>query len=313
MVIFHVIHKHYSIKALEFFIFRYYVALMLFYLSFKLEKNMSSSHYVLPNIDPIAISLGPLDIRWYGLMYLIGFAFAFWMANRASDKSNGVWTREQASDLLFVCFMGVILGGRAGYVFFYQFSAFLNDPVYLFRIWEGGMSFHGGLLGVAIAGSIYVKRNGRSILASGDFLMPLIPVGLGAGRIGNFINSELWGRVTDSPFGIIFPNAGALPRHPSQLYEFALEGVVLFIMLLVFIRKPKPAGSVIGLFLLGYGTFRFIIEFAREPDAHLGLLTLGMSMGQILSLPMIIIGAGLMVYAYKKNPIGSVTSKIKAK
>ncbi|MBB1273845.1 MULTISPECIES: prolipoprotein diacylglyceryl transferase [Psychromonas] len=264
---------------------------------------MSSSHYVLPNIDPIAISLGPLDIRWYGLMYLVGFAYAFWMANRVCDNSKGVWTREQASDLLFAGFMGVILGGRIGYVFFYQFPTFLDNPLYLFRIWEGGMSFHGGVIGVVTAIIIYAKRQQRSILSVGDFIVPLLPVGLGAGRIGNFINSELWGRVTDSPFGIIFHNAGPLPRHPSQLYEFALEGVLLLIILLLFIRKPKPAGSVAGLFLLGYGTFRFIIEFAREPDAHLGLLTLGLSMGQILSLPMIIIGSALMVYAYKVNPI----------
>jgi len=274
---------------------------------------MSASHYVLPHINPVAISLGPLDVRWYGLMYLVGFAFAFWMANRACDKSKGVWTRKQASDLLFIGFMGVILGGRIGYVLFYQFPAFLNDPLYLFRIWEGGMSFHGGLLGVTVAGIYYAKRHQRTILSVGDFIMPLVPVGLGAGRIGNFINSELWGRVTDSPFGIIFPNAGVLPRHPSQLYEFALEGLVLFIILMLFIRKPKPAGSVTGLFLLGYGTFRFIIEFAREPDAQLGLLTFGMSMGQILSLPMIIVGGLLMVYAYKKNPVDHSQSVIKGK
>ena len=272
---------------------------------------MSSSPYVLPQIDPIAISLGPVDIRWYGLMYLIGFACAFWMANRACDKSNGVWTREQASDLLFAGFMGVILGGRIGYVFFYQFPTFIDNPMYLFRIWEGGMSFHGGVLGVLTAIIIYAKRHQRSILSVGDFIVPLLPVGLGAGRIGNFINSELWGRVTDSPFGVIFHNAGPLPRHPSQLYEFALEGVVLFIILILFIRKPKPAGSVAGLFLLGYGTFRFIIEFAREPDAQLGLLTFNMSMGQILSLPMVIIGAALMFYAYKNNPVPAVQSKAK--
>jgi phosphatidylglycerol:prolipoprotein diacylglycerol transferase len=238
-------------------------------------------------------------------MYLIGLAFAFWMANRTCDKSNGVWTREQASDLLFAGFMGVILGGRIGYVFFYQFSTFLDNPLYLFRIWEGGMSFHGGVLGVVTAIIIYAKRHQRSILSVGDFIVPLLPVGLGAGRIGNFINAELWGRVTDSPFGIVFPNAGPYARHPSQLYEFALEGVLLFIILLMFIRKPKPVGSVAGLFLLGYGVFRFVIEFAREPDAHLGLLTMGMSMGQILSLPMIVIGLFLMRYAYKNNAVAA--------
>ncbi|MGB5444731.1 MAG: prolipoprotein diacylglyceryl transferase [Psychromonas sp.] len=260
---------------------------------------MSASNFVLPNIDPVAISIGPLDIRWYGLMYLVGFVFALWMANRQCDKSNGVWTRDQASDLLFYGFLGVILGGRIGYVLFYQFSYFLDHPLYLFRIWEGGMSFHGGVLGVVTAIIVYAKKSQRSILAVGDFVVPLLPVGLGAGRIGNFINSELWGRVTDSPFGIIFHNAGPLPRHPSQLYEFALEGVVLFIILIVYIRKKRPAGSVAGLFLLGYGVFRFIIEFARQPDAQLGLLSFGLSMGQLLSLPMIIIGSLLIIYAYR--------------
>lgn len=259
---------------------------------------MSASNFVLPIIDPIAISLGPLDIRWYGLMYLVGFLFAFWMANRQCDRSNGVWTREQASDLLFYGFMGVILGGRIGYVLFYQFPRFIESPLYLFKIWEGGMSFHGGVIGVVSAIIFYSLKNNRSILSVGDFIVPLLPVGLGAGRIGNFINSELWGRVTDSPFGVVFHNAGPLPRHPSQLYEFALEGVVLFIILVLFIRKPRPAGSVAGLFLLGYGIFRIIVEFAREPDAQLGFLTFGLTMGQILSVPMVIAGIALIVHAY---------------
>ena len=259
---------------------------------------MSVYNFVLPVIDPVAISIGPLDIHWYGLMYLLGFTFALWMANRQCDKSNGIWTREQASDLLFYGFMGVILGGRIGYVLFYQFPLFVDNPLYLFKIWEGGMSFHGGVLGVTTAIIFYARKNKRSILSVGDFIVPLLPVGLGAGRIGNFMNAELWGRVTDSPFGIIFQNAGPLPRHPSQLYEFALEGVVLFIMLILFIRKARPAGSVAGLFLLAYGVFRLIVEFAREPDAHLGLLSLGLSMGQLLSLPMIFAGAAFIIYAY---------------
>jgi len=264
---------------------------------------MSAANFVLPYIDPIAISIGPLAIRWYGLMYLVGFAFAFWMAHRCCERSNGVWTREQAGDLLFYGFLGVILGGRAGYVFFYQFPLFLDNPLYLFRIWEGGMSFHGGVIGVICAIIFYARKNQRSILAVGDFIVPLLPAGLGAGRLGNFINSELWGRVTDSPFGIIFPNAGPLPRHPSQLYEFALEGVVLFIILLLFIRKPRPSGSVAGLFLLCYGLFRILVEFAREPDAHLGLLSFGLSMGQILSLPMVVAGAAFIAFAYRyKQP-----------
>lgn len=264
---------------------------------------MSVSNFVLPYIDPIAISIGPLDIRWYGLMYLIGFAFAYWMANRQCDQSNGLWSREQASDLLFYGFLGVILGGRAGYVFFYQMPSFLDNPLYLFRIWEGGMSFHGGVIGVVLAIIYYALRNRRSILSVGDFIVPLLPVGLGAGRIGNFINSELWGRVTDSPFGIIFHNAGSLPRHPSQLYEFALEGVLLFIILFMFIRKKRPDGSVSGLFLLCYGLFRIIVEFAREPDAHLGFLTFGLTMGQILSIPMVVAGVALMIFAYSKKTV----------
>ena len=264
---------------------------------------MSASNFVLPYINPIAVSIGPLKIHWYGIMYLVGFVFAFWMANRRSDRSNGVWNREQVSDLLFYGFMGVILGGRCGYVFFYQLSRFLDNPVYLFKIWEGGMSFHGGLLGVILAVTYYAKKNQRSVLATGDFVVPLIPVGLGAGRIGNFINAELWGRVTDSPFGVIFPNAGPLPRHPSQLYEFALEGVLLLIILLFFIRKPRPVGATVGLFLLTYGIFRIVVEFAREPDAQLGLLTFGLSMGQLLSLPMVIIGAGLIIFAYRYSNI----------
>ena len=264
---------------------------------------MSASNFVLPYIDPIAISIGPLDIRWYGLMYLVGFAFAFWMANRQCDRSNGLWSREQASDLLFYGFLGVILGGRAGYVFFYQMPAFLDNPLYLLRIWEGGMSFHGGVIGVVLAIIYYALKNKRSILAVGDFIVPLLPVGLGAGRIGNFINSELWGRVSDSPFAIIFHNGGPLPRHPSQLYEFALEGVVLFIILFMFIRKKRPAGSVAALFLLCYGLFRIIVEFAREPDAHLGLLTFGLTMGQILSVPMVIAGLALMAFAYSKKTV----------
>ena len=262
---------------------------------------MSVTNFVLPYIDPVAIQIGPLAIRWYGLMYLIGFIFAFWMANRQCKQSNGVWTKEQVSDLLFYGFLGVILGGRIGYVLFYQFPLFLDDPLYLFRIWEGGMSFHGGMLGVATAIITYSKLTKRSMFAVGDFVMPLVPVGLGAGRIGNFINSELWGRVTDSPFGVIFHNAGPLPRHPSQLYEFALEGVLLFLIINVFIRKPRPAGSVSGLFMICYGLFRIVVEFARQPDAQLGFFSFGITMGQILSIPMVVVGAGLIVFAYRYN------------
>jgi phosphatidylglycerol:prolipoprotein diacylglycerol transferase len=260
---------------------------------------MSQEYLHFPDIDPVLFSVGPLSVRWYGLMYLVGFLFANWLANRRADKPNSGWTRQQVSDLLFAGFVGVILGGRIGYVLFYGFEYFIANPLYLFEIWTGGMSFHGGLLGVITAMFIYAKRTQRSFFAVADFVAPLVPFGLGVGRLGNFMNGELWGRVTDVPWGMVFPGAGPLPRHPSQLYEFALEGIVLFLVLNAFIRHPRPAGSVSGLFLIGYGCFRIIVEFFREPDVQLGLFAGGISMGQILSIPMIMVGAGLMLFAYK--------------
>ncbi|RJX70443.1 prolipoprotein diacylglyceryl transferase [Vibrio sinensis] len=262
---------------------------------------MSQGYFEFPDIDPVAVSIGPLSIRWYGLMYLVGFAFALWLANRRADKPNSGWTREQVSDLLFAGFLGVVIGGRVGYVLFYNFELFLADPLYLFKVWTGGMSFHGGLLGVITAMFWYAKKNGRTFFGVADFIAPLVPFGLGMGRFGNFMNSELWGRVTDVPWAVIFPNGGPLPRHPSQLYEMALEGVVLFFILNWFIKKPRPLGSVSGLFLAGYGTFRFLVEYVREPDAQLGLFAGFISMGQILSLPMIIAGILMMVWAYKRG------------
>ncbi|MDQ2165882.1 MULTISPECIES: prolipoprotein diacylglyceryl transferase [Vibrio] len=262
---------------------------------------MSQGFIQFPNIDPVLIAIGPISIRWYGLMYLVGFVFAMWLANRRADKPNSGWTREQVSDLLFAGFLGVVIGGRVGYVLFYNFDLFLQDPLYLFKVWTGGMSFHGGLLGVISAMCWYARKNNRTFFGVADFVAPLVPFGLGMGRLGNFMNSELWGRVTDVPWAIIFPNGGPLPRHPSQLYEFFLEGIVLFIILNLFIRKNRPIGSVSGLFLIGYGTFRFLVEYVREPDAQLGLFAGFISMGQILSLPMIIVGALMMVWAYKVN------------
>ena len=249
-----------------------------------------------PNIDPILLELGPVKVRWYGVMYLIGFIAAMWLANRRADKPNSGWTREQVSDLLFFGFLGVILGGRMGYVFFYQTQRFLDDPLYLFQIWTGGMSFHGGLIGVLVAIAWFARKYQKRFLEVGDFVAPLIPVGLGMGRLGNFINGELWGRAADVPWAMVFPGreAGGIARHPSQLYEFALEGVVLFILLQWFASKPRKAGAVGGLFLAGYGCFRFIVEYFREPDAHLGILGAGMSMGQWLSAPMIILGLFLL-------------------
>ncbi len=262
-----------------------------------------------PQIDPIIFSVGPLSVRWYGLMYLIGFAFAMWFANRQAKKPGSGWTKDEVSDLLFYGMLGVILGGRVGYVLFYQFSYFIENPLYLFRIDQGGMSFHGGTLGVITAIAIFAYKRKKSLLQVGDFVAPLVPVGLLAGRIGNFINGELWGRTTDVPWAMVFPTGGPLARHPSQLYEAFFEGLVLFVILLWFIKRPRPAGSVSGLFLLGYGVFRFGIEYFRQPDAQLGLFADFISMGQILSLPMIIGGLGLLIWAYKQ-PQSQTTAKV---
>ncbi|HHQ4651576.1 TPA: prolipoprotein diacylglyceryl transferase [Aeromonas hydrophila] len=258
-------------------------------------------YWVFSQIDPVAFSLGPLSVRWYGLMYLFGFAFAMWLAGRRADAPNSGWTRNEVSDLLFYGFLGVILGGRVGYVLFYNFDMFLADPLYLFKIWTGGMSFHGGLIGVITAMVWFAHKTNRHFFTVADFVAPLIPFGLGVGRIGNFLNGELWGRVTDVPWAIIFPEAGPEPRHPSQLYQFALEGVVLFIILNLFWRKNPPRGAISGMFLLFYGLFRFLVEFVRQPDSQLGLYFQEISMGQILSTPMIIIGA-LMIWAAYKRP-----------
>ncbi len=258
-------------------------------------------YWVFSQIDPVAFSLGPVSVRWYGLMYLFGFAFAMWLAGRRADAPNSGWTRNEVSDLLFYGFLGVILGGRIGYVLFYNFDLFLADPTYLFKIWTGGMSFHGGLIGVITAMIWFAHKTQRHFFTVADFVAPLIPFGLGVGRIGNFMNGELWGRVTDVPWAIIFPEAGPEPRHPSQLYQFALEGVVLFIILNLFWRKHPPRGAISGMFLLFYGLFRFLVEFVRQPDSQLGLYFNEISMGQILSTPMIVAG-GLMVWAAYKQP-----------
>jgi len=260
---------------------------------------MTEQFLQFPVIDPIIFSIGPVALRWYGTMYLIGFLAAMFMANKAADNSKGLWTREQVSDLLFYSFLGVILGGRVGYVLFYQFDYFIAEPLYLLKIWEGGMSFHGGLLGVILAIFIFAKKTNKSFLTVGDFVAPLVPIGLGMGRLGNFINAELWGRQTDVPWAMVFPTDPlGLPRHPSQLYEFFLEGVVLFIILYFICRKPRTLGLAAGTFLIGYGVFRSIVEFFREPDAHLGLYLSFISKGQILSIPMILIGLFIIYYGY---------------
>ncbi len=254
-----------------------------------------------PQIDPVAISLGPLKIHWYGLTYLVGFAAGWWLGKVRARKSWTPVNEEQVGDLLFYIALGVILGGRFGYVVIYNFDQFLADPLWLLRVWEGGMAFHGGLLGVMLAMWWYGRKIGSGFFRIADFVAPLVPLGLGAGRIGNFINGELWGKPTDVSWGMVFPQApDALARHPSQLYQFALEGVVLFVALWIYSSRPRPTMAVSGLFLILYGLFRIINEFFRQPDAHLGYLAFEwLTMGQLLSLPMVIAGVALMVFAYR--------------
>lgn len=255
-----------------------------------------------PNIDPVAISLGPVKVHWYGLMYLTAFAAAWWLGIRRARQDYTPLKEEHVSDLIFYGALGVVLGGRVGYVLFYNFGKFLSDPIMLIRVWEGGMSFHGGFLGVMVAMWFYARKLDITYFALMDFVAPLVPIGLAAGRFGNFINGELWGRVTDLPWGIVFPGAGAAPRHPSQLYELLLEGLLLFIVVWFFSRKPRPVMAVSGVFAMCYGLFRFTVEFARQPDAHLGFLAFDwLTMGQLLSFPMILIGLFLLWLAYYKN------------
>lgn len=251
-----------------------------------------------PQFDPVAIHLGPLGIHWYGLMYLIGFLGVLFLGKwRIRRNPDGIVSERDLDDMLFYGALGVILGGRLGYVLFYQPDHFLQHPLEILAVWQGGMSFHGGFLGVLVAMWIFVRKTGKNWLAVMDFVAPLVPLGLGAGRLGNFINGELWGRATDVPWAVVFPQVDSLPRHPSQLYEFGLEGIALFLLLWIYSSKPRPVGAVSGLFLIGYGVSRFVVEFAREPDSFLGPLALGLSMGQWLSLPMILIGIWMLRYA----------------
>ena len=250
-----------------------------------------------PNIDPIALQIGPLAIRWYGLMYLGGFAAAWWLGSRRINQGASPVTRTQLDDLLFLAVLGVILGGRLGYVLFYKPCYYAAHPLEIFALWQGGMSFHGGLLGVMAAMLFAARRHGVDYLRLADFVAPLCPLGFAAGRMGNFVNGELWGRVTDVPWGMVFHGAGDAPRHPSQLYQFALEGLLLFALLWWFSSRPRPRGQVSAMFLIGYGVFRFVAEFAREPDAFLGTLALGMTMGQWLCVPMIVGGIWLLAWS----------------
>ena len=249
-----------------------------------------------PQINPVALDLGFLQIHWYGLMYVFGFLGGYWLARRRIQAGRFPIDANALSDFVGWVAIGVILGGRLGYVLFYQLERTIADPLSALAIWEGGMSFHGGLLGVIGLTWWFAKKHQIAPLVLGDALAPLVPIGLALGRLGNFIGSELWGRITTLPWGMVFPNGGPLPRHPSQLYEFALEGVVLFVVLHVYARTPRRAGQVTGLFLIGYGVFRFAVEFVREPDAHLGFVWLDwVTMGQLLTVPMMLIGLWLFV------------------
>lgn len=260
-----------------------------------------------PNFDPVALALGPITIHWYGLMYLFGFAAAWGLAVRRSGFSYSPLQREQVDDLIFYCALGVVLGGRFGYVLFYNFDKFLVDPLWLLKVWQGGMSFHGGLLGVLMAMLFYARRIQVDAAKLLDFVVPLAPIGLGMGRVGNFIGQELWGRVANPetvPWAMVFPNdPQLLARHPSQLYQALLEGLLLFVIVYGFSSRPRPALSVSGLFLLCYGCFRFFVEFFRQPDGHIGFDALGwLTRGQLLSLPMIGVGVALIMYAYWRAP-----------
>lgn len=274
----------------------------------------------LHQIDPVLIHIGPLAIHWYALMYLAGAGFAFWLGRQRAAQGWRCVRTDEMEDLVFWGMLGVILGGRLGYMLFYGWDKLAENPLNLFKVWEGGMSFHGGLLGVIVAMLWWAWRKGRSGLDVLDFLTPLGPLGLGLGRVGNFVGGELWGRQTDSSLGVIFPSSlpamsqsellvqyhsGALnayARHPSQLYQALIEGVLVFLLVLWFSRRPRARGMVSGLFLLLYGLGRFVVEFVREPDAHLGAVALGwMSMGQLLSLPMVVLGLAMMLWGWRRG------------
>ena len=270
-----------------------------------------------PQIDPVALQIGPLAIHWYGLTYLAAFALFFWLGRLrlshppyAAITQPKPWTVRDVEDILFLGVLGVVAGGRLGYCVFYQPAYYLQHPLEVFFVWQGGMSFHGGLIGVLVAMVWYARSRGRPFFQVMDFVAPCVPTGLAAGRVGNFLNGELWGRVADPslPWGMVFRGAGDLPRHPSQVYQFLLEGLLLFVILWLYARKPRHMGQVSGLFLLGYGVFRFIAEFFREPDAHLGLLALGMSMGQWLCVPMIVAGAVLWWWSGRRAGRGAVSA-----
>lgn len=258
--------------------------------------------FTYPQIDSIAFQIGPLAVRWYGLMYLLGFVCAYGLILRLTKKNNIDLNSDAAADLLFSCVLGVVLGGRVGYTLFYNFGYYWRHPLEILYVWQGGMSFHGGLLGVIIAASFFCRKRQLPMGKIADILVISSCCGLFFGRIGNFINGELWGRVTDVPWGMVFPGAGPYPRHPSQLYEAVLEGPVLMIILLLINHQRLKPWTVFFSFISFYAAFRFVIEFFRQPDAHLGVLSTGFTMGQMLSIPMLGIGiAGAILLNRKRS------------
>jgi phosphatidylglycerol:prolipoprotein diacylglycerol transferase len=262
-----------------------------------------------PQIDPVALQIGPLAVHWYGLTYLAAFGLFLWLGSRrlrhppfAALTGAAAWSRKDVEDILFLGVLGVVLGGRVGYCLFYKPAYYLAHPLEVFAVWQGGMSFHGGMLGVVLAMVWFARSRQRPFWQVADFVAPCVPTGLAAGRVGNFINGELPGRLSDPglPWGMVFRGAGDLPRHPSQVYQFLLEGLLLFLILWLYARRERAQGRVAAVFLGGYGVFRFIAEFFREPDAHLGLLALGMSMGQWLCVPMLLVGVAMMAWAKRR-------------
>ena len=254
-----------------------------------------------PHIDPVLIHVGPLSIRWYGLMYVVGFLLGYLLIRKVSQRHRYRLSKEEVVDLLYYCMVGLVVGARLGYCLIYNFSYYMDQPLKIFAVWEGGMSFHGGLAGAILAGWLYAHRHDKSLLMIADLGALAAPLGLFFGRIGNFINGELYGRVTSMPWGMVFPGAGNKPRHPSELYEAFFEGVVLFFILLLLSRKRRPHGFLMASFLVGYGVFRFFLEFFRQPDPQVGFILGVFTMGQVLCSIMIVAGIGLFYYIRKRK------------